>query len=153
MSNLYLAPINLKDAKKFVDDFHRHHSSPVGHKFSIGLAQDGELVGVAIIGRPVARHFDDGQTLEVVRTATDGTKNANSMLYGAAWRAVQAMGYSKLITYTLEVESGSSLKAAGWQVLGVRKPHKGWSRTSRPRGASELDSMTKIAWVKSNENG
>ena len=73
---------------------------PTGHKFSVGVAnEDDVLVGVAMVGRPVARHYDDGLTLEVNRTCTDGTRNANSMLYGAAWKASSALGYKRLITY------------------------------------------------------
>lgn len=88
-----IAPITFKEACAFVAENHRHNKPPRGHKFSIGLRNAGELIGVAMAGRPVARHFDDGVTLEVNRTCTDGSKNANSMLYGAVWRAARAMGY------------------------------------------------------------
>jgi hypothetical protein len=86
-----------------------------------------------MVGRPVARHFDDGLTLEVNRTATDGSRNANSMLYGAAWRAASALGYCRLITYTQAGESGSSLRAAGWKVVGERPARGSWNVPSRPR--------------------
>jgi hypothetical protein len=114
--------------------WHRHHQPVPGHKFSVGVAdEDGVLRGVAIVGRPVARHFDNGQTLEVNRTATDGTRNANSMLYGAAARVAFGLGYTRLITYTQEGESGSSLKGAGWKPIAVRPANNGWSVPSRPR--------------------
>ena len=131
----YLQPISLKEAKQFVDEHHRHNVSPQGHKFSIGLNDGEKVIGVVMIGRPIARHNDDGWTLEVIRCCvTEGHKNANSMLYGAAWRAAKAMGYSKLITYTLKEESGTSLVAAGWHVIGETKPRKGgWDTPSRPR--------------------
>lgn len=87
---LSLCPASLAEAVDFVRLHHRHHQPPVGHKFSIGVAADDVITGVAIVGRPVARHLDDGWTLEIVRTATDGTPNVNSMLYGAAWRATKA---------------------------------------------------------------
>lgn len=130
---LVIVPISFADACAFVTEHHRHHTRPVGHKFSIGVAHDGQLVGVAIIGRPVARRLQDGWTLEVTRTATDGTRNANSALYGAAWRAAKAMGYRRLITYTQIGESGASLRAAGFQLIAERKPRPGWDRPSRPR--------------------
>lgn len=133
MSGLYLVPVTFADACAFVDAWHRHHGPPRGHKFSIGVATDTTLVGVAMAGRPVARHYDDGLTLEVNRTATDGTRNANSMLYAAAWRATQALGYQRLITYTQDGESGASLRAAGWRIVGQREPRRGWDTPSRPR--------------------
>ena len=96
---LTLTPINLKTANAFVQQYHRHHKPTRGHKFSIGVSEDGALVGVAICGRPVARRLDDGYTLEVNRLCTDGTPNACSILYAAAYRAARAMGYNKVITY------------------------------------------------------
>lgn len=107
-------PLTFKAACQFVKALHRHNKPPIGHKFSIGLFQGETMVGVGMASRPVARHFDDGLTLEVSRTCTDGTMNANSMLYGALWRAGKAMGYVRIITYTQEGESGASLKAAGF---------------------------------------
>lgn len=151
MSGLHVVPISYAEASAFVDDWHRHNRAPRGHKFSIGVAtEDGTLVGVAMVGRPVARHYDDGATLEVNRTATDGTPNANSMLYGAAWRAAKAMGYRRLITYTQAGESGASLRAAGWTVLAQRKArpgtNRGWSVPSRPRDTEYLISERTL-WV------
>lgn len=85
---MYIIPITLKIAKEFISEHHRHNKPPTGHKFSIGLEKEGILIGVATAGRPVARHFDDGLTIEINRTCTTGEKNANSMLYGAVWRCV-----------------------------------------------------------------
>lgn len=116
---LNLAPLSLADANFYVAENHRHHKPVRGHKFSIGCEKDGKLIGVAIIGRPVSRYLDNGKTLEVTRLCTDGTKNACSFLYGAAWRAAQALGYSKIITYTLESENGASLRASGWKCAGT----------------------------------
>lgn len=116
---LELTPITLKEANAFVALHHRHHRPVTGHKFSIGCSIRGELVGVAIVGRPVSRYLDDGFTLEVNRLCTTGEKNACSFLYAAAWRAAQAMGYRKIITYTLASESGASLRAAGWKCAGL----------------------------------
>jgi hypothetical protein len=147
---LRIVPVTFDDASKFVAMWHRHHQPPVGHKFSIGcVTPDDVLRGVAMIGRPVARHYDDGLTLEVNRTATDGTPNANSALYGAAWRAVKALGYCRLITYTQAGESGSSLRGAGWQVVGQRPPTSGWTRPSRPREDRGVDHIQRTLWEAS----
>lgn len=115
---LELVPITLKEANAFVLQNHRHHKPVAGHKFSIAACDGEKIVGVAIIGRPVSRHLDNGLTLEVNRLCTDGTKNACSFLYAAAWRAARNMGYKKLVTYILKSESGASLKAAGWKCIG-----------------------------------
>jgi hypothetical protein len=145
--SLRLVPVKFADAAAFVGMHHRHHRQPVGHKFSIGVANDDDvLVGVAIIGRPVARLFDDGLTLEVNRTATDGTGNANSMLYGAAWRATSALGYRRLITYTQAGESGASLRAAGWKVLNQLPARSGWTTPSRPRDSHGVDRIARTLW-------
>jgi hypothetical protein len=132
--SLRIVPVRFRDACGFVEMWHRHHAPPVGCKFCVGVADDDDrLVGVAIVGRPVARHFDDGMTMEVTRTATDGTSNANSMLYGAAWRAAKALGYRRLVTYTQQGETGASLRAAGWRVVAERRARPGWNVPSRPR--------------------
>lgn len=143
--SLQLVPVEFSEACAFVAMHHRHHQPPVGHKFSIGVARDTTLVGVAIVGRPVARHLDDGRTLEVNRTATDGTSNANSMLYGAAWRATKALGFRRLLTYTQADESGSSLRAAGWRVVAERPARPGWDAPSRRR-TNRADHMPRTLW-------
>lgn len=128
---LTIVPITLRAAADFIAEHHRHNKPPRGHKFSIGVCDDnGTLRGVAMIGRPVARHFDDGLTAEVNRTCTDGCPNANSALYGAAWRIAQAMGYRRLVTYTQAQESGASLTAAGWVKLRDLPARKGWAESS-----------------------
>lgn len=152
--SLRIVPVKFDDACGFVAMWHRHHEPPTGHKFSIGVVDDqiyGEdgvscLVGVAIVGRPVARMFDDGMTLEVTRTATDGTENANSMLYGAAWRAAKALGFRRLVTYTQEGESGASLKAAGWRIVAERPPRPGWNCPSRPREMHGMEGIARTLW-------
>jgi hypothetical protein len=129
---MLLVPMPLDEANIFVALHHRHHRPVVGHKFSLGASVGGDIVGVAIVGRPVARRSDDGWTLEVNRLCTDGTRNACSFLYGAAWRAARALGFRRLITFTLQEEGGSSLRAAGWRVVG-ETPGRSWSVPSRPR--------------------
>jgi hypothetical protein len=147
--SLDVVPVRWRDAAAFVDTWHRHHRRPAGHVFSVGVALDGVLVGVAIVGRPVARHFDDGHTLEVNRTATDGTPNANSMLYATAWRAAKALGYRRLVTYTQANETGASLRAAGWRVVAERPPRAGWTCPSRPRDDQGTDHMPRTLWEAS----
>lgn len=145
--SLHIVPISFSTASAFVAEHHRHHGAPRGHKFSLGVADDDLLVGVAVIGRPVSRVIAaDGVTLEVIRTATDGTPNANSMLYGAAWRAAKALGYERLITYTQEGEAGSSLRAAGFRVIGERPARGGWSAPSRPREAKGTEGVARTLW-------
>lgn len=121
-------PVTLRAANAFVLAHHRHSKPDRGHRWSIGLEHAGQLVGVAVIGRPKARALDDGLTVEVCRTCTDGTHNANSMLYGAAWRATRAMGYWRSVTYTQADESGASLRAAGYVCVREIEP-----RTAEPR--------------------
>jgi hypothetical protein len=129
---LRLIPISFAEASEFVARVHRHHKAPIGHKFSVAAAIEDCVVGVAIVGRPVARGLQDGYTLEVLRVATDGSHNACSFLYGAAWRAARALGYSRLITYILQREPGTSLRAAGWRLVG-EVTGRSWACQSRPR--------------------
>lgn len=132
MTRLNLSPVSLKEANVFVALHHRHHGRVVGHKFSLAATVDTVVVGVAVVGRPVARGNQDGLTLEVTRLATDGTRNACSFLLAAARRAAFALGYRRIITYILVEEDGVSLRAAGFRLLGVRGGGS-WSCQSRPR--------------------
>jgi hypothetical protein len=129
---LELQPINFDEACAYITQYHRHHTAPQGCKFCIGVNDNGVIVGVIVIGRPVARMLDDGYTAEVTRCCTNGTKNTSSMLYSAAWRAARAMGYRRLITYTLQSEPGISLLAANWKLVGQAGGGT-WNREDRPR--------------------
>ena len=146
---LEVCPVSLKEANAFVEQHHRHHQPVVGHKFSIACTDGEKIVGVAIVGRPVSRYLDDGWTLEVNRLCTDGTRNACSMLYAAAWRAARAMGYHKLITYILDNEPGTSLRAAGWHCVGQAGGLR-WTGKRRP----EVDlcpAQMKLRWEIGDE--
>jgi hypothetical protein len=132
MTGLTLVPLTQAEAKTFVERHHRHSIVPLGSVFQVGAAVGDEVVGVAIVGRPVARGLQDGWTAEVLRLCTDGTDNACSFLYATCWRAARALGYRKLVTYTLKTEPGSSLRAAGWRVVGEVKA-RSWHTPSRPR--------------------
>jgi hypothetical protein len=132
VDRLRIVPMTLAEANECVRQWHRHHQPVPGAKFCIGVAADDRICGVAIVGRPVARASDDGWTLEVNRIATDGTRNACSALYGASRRAAWALGYRRLITYTLPEEGGASLRGAGWKLIGERGGGS-WSWSGRPR--------------------
>lgn len=129
---LEIQPIDFDEACEFVARHHRHHKPPQGHKFSIAVNDGSKVVGVIIIGRPVARILDNGWTLEVTRCCTDSTPHVASKLYAAAWRAGRAIGYKRLITYTLKSETGTSLVAAGYKLVGVAGGGT-WNRKDRPR--------------------
>jgi hypothetical protein len=143
--NLELVPMSIQDAKIFVKRFHRHHQPPLSGLFAIGCSCGPDIVGVAIVGRPVARRLDNGWTAEVTRLCTDGTKNVASKLYAACWRAARAMGWRKLITYTLNTEPGTSLRAAGWRCLGERRSGS-WNVPSRPR-IDKHPLQRKLKWL------
>lgn len=144
-----LSPLTLREARRFVTEHHRHHRAPQGGLFAIGASDGAAVIGVAIVGRPVARLMAaDDFTAEVTRLVTDGSKNACSLLYGACWRACRAMGYRKLITYTLPAEGGASLRASGWTCLGEAGGGK-WSRLQRPR-VDTHPTQTKLRWERSS---
>lgn len=140
-------PITLREANAFVAEHHRHHKPSRGHKFSIGLMDGTRLVGVAICGRPVSRHLDDGGTLEVNRLCTDGTKNACSMLYAATYRTAKAMGYQRIITYILASEPGTSLKAVGWACEGVAGGME-WTGKRKPTDPLQYPHEMKTRWSR-----
>lgn len=149
---LTIVPCTIPEANEFIRHHHRHHQPlRVGYLFAIAVADEsGEVRGVGLVGRPVARHLEDGWTAEVRRVATDGCSNACSALYSAAWRAARAMGYRKLITYTLPEEGGASLRGAGWTV--VAKTSGGtWNRPGCERPRVDMHPLQgKLRWeVKS----
>ena len=146
MSRMQLVHVELKEANAFVAEHHRHHKPVVGHRFSLGAIKDGALVGVSIVGRPVARMVDAKTTLEVTRLCTDGTRNACSFLYGASARAGAALGYQKIQTYVLETESARSLTAAGWLFEETTAGGK-WKHSAGPR-RSDQPTCPKQRWSK-----
>jgi hypothetical protein len=146
--SLRLVPVTWETAQGFNRMWHRtHQKPPPGHIFRTGVATDLDvLVGVAIVGWPAPIGYQDGLTLEVRRSVTDGYPNANSMLYGACARAAFALGYRRLITYTQQGESGSSLRAAGYRVIAERPARKGWDTPSRPRDNTGYESVPRTLW-------
>lgn len=130
-ARLTVRAIELAEANAFVLLHHRHHKPAVGHRFSLGAFRGEELVGAAIVGRPVARNTDQRRCVEVTRLATDGTKNACSALYAAAARAARALGYQRIQTFILETEPGTSLKASGW-TREATSPGGQWNHSDEP---------------------
>lgn len=147
---LEILPISIRQAKAFVSVVHRHLPAPQGAVFALGVWDSKTLVGVALVARPVSRYLDDGWTAEVTRVATNGAKNACSLLYGAAWRVCRQLGYCRVITYTLEMEPGTSLRAAGWIKEGPAGGGE-WSRKVRPRKAS-VQVGNKVRWSVGKKN-
>ena len=141
-------PLTLKQANALVDDLHRHHKPVRGHRFSLGLIDDDEILhGSVICGRPVARGCDPYLTLEVTRLVTDGTRNACSILYAAAARTAQAMGFDRIQTYTLETEDGASLRGSGWVEDGLTAGGQ-WTGTNGKERRSDQPTGPKRRWVK-----
>lgn len=145
-----LCPVDFSEANAFVTQYHRHHGKVVGAKFCVGAfdTEQGCVCGVVIVGRPVARMLDDGWTLEVTRLcvgpqAPSGSCVA-SKLYGASRRAAFALGYKRLITYTLSTEPGTSLRAAGWKLLGEAGGGS-WNHPGRPR-VDKHPTQMKLKW-------
>ncbi len=143
---LDVVPLTLAQANELVVRLSRHHGPAWGHRWSIGVQADGRLVGAAVAGRPVSRILDDGRTVEVTRLVSDGTPNACSCLLGAMVRIARAMGYEKVITYTLQTEGGASLRAAGWTVAAVATRVRTWDTPCRPRQHHEHEDTPKVRW-------
>jgi hypothetical protein len=141
---LTLIPMTLREARSYVEQHHRHHAAPQGGLFAIGAEGGGSVVGVVIVGKPVARMLADGWTAEVTRLCSDGTRNVCSLLYSAAWRAARAIGYRRLVTYTLPEEGGASLRAAGWRLVGEAGGGT-WDRKGRPR-VDTHPTQAKLRW-------
>lgn len=137
--------VELSDASAFVSKHHRHHTPPIGHLFSLGAFLGDDMVGVAIVGRPVSRHRDDGLTAEITRLCVrEGVRNAASFLLGKCARAALALGFRRIGTYTLARESGTSLRAAGWVVVGEVKG-RSWDTPSRRR-TDKHPTEDKLLW-------
>jgi hypothetical protein len=138
-------PTTLREANAYVAELHRHSKPVRGQKFSFGATVDDRLIGVAIVGRPNARLLQDGLTAEVLRVCTDGTRNACSFLYARSWQAARAMGYRRLVTYTLQSESGASLRAAGF-VMVAKVPSRDWDRPKRSRDPEHHEAAPRYRW-------
>ena len=136
-----IRPLDLKTANRYVLEHHRHNGKVLVHRFSLGCYDGDRLCGVAIVGNPVARKLCDGATVEVHRCCTDGTKNACSFLYGRCARVAKEMGFERIITYILQSEAGTSMRASGWTIDAedCGGGEKGWNMPSRPREVVTVD--------------
>lgn len=146
---LTAVPVKIKEAVEFVKNFHRHNKPPAGGLFAVGVSDGKNLVGVAIVSRPVARHLDDGLTAEIVRCCViDGSpKGSCSFLYSRCWQAAKALGWSRLITYTLQSESGASLRGAGWKIVAELSGNRGKGWQNRPgRDWQSVVGQSKFRW-------
>src|SRR5713226_1085903 len=143
---LFVVPCTIGEANAYVQQMHRHHGSIALARLAFAVADETGLVrGVALVGRPCNTYLDDDWTLEVRRVCTDGCPNACSLLYGAAWKAAKAIGYRRLVTYTLPEEGGASLRAVGWKpVLGCGG--RPWNHKKRVRQESPLFLTKKTRW-------
>lgn len=139
-----VVPVTLREANAYVERHHRHHPLARGCIACVGVAAGDNIVGVGVMGRPVARLLQDGFTAEVTRCCTDGARNASSMIYGALWRAARALGYRRLVTYTLPQEGGASLRASGFRLVGEAGGGT-WDRARRPR-VDLAPNQTKLRW-------
>lgn len=148
--NLKIVPLSLKEANEFVTKYHRHNKKCQGHKFSLGAVFENKLVGVVIVGRPVSRKLDDKLTLEINRNCVldNAPKGTCSFLYSKAIKVWQTMGGKKIITYTLDYESGSSLKAVNFKkekIVQIFKKNTGWT-TRANRVWQEVQKTPRIRW-------
>ena len=152
VTRLEAVPITLQEASAYIDRHHRHNAGPKFHKFSVCLRVPGEPepVGVAVASTPKARCQMDGETLEINRCCTDPRyADVCSCLYARAIRIGRELGYRRFLTYTLPDESGSSLRAAGFQPDGIVKPSAGgWNSPSRPRDTAQYPAGEKLRWVR-----
>lgn len=154
MSKLIVIPLELEEANRVVSAWHRHHQPTVGHRFSLGVVDNSNIVhGAIIVGRPVARLAGDPRdVLEVTRLVSDGTKNVCSMLYSAAARAGREMGYTMIQTYILaDEETGTSLKASGWMLDGMVKGRQ-WKHTDGKSRRTDQPTGDKSRWAKRLSN-
>ncbi len=149
-----IVPVDQDRAKAFVSLHHRHCEAPVGWRFGAAVRNgpswlDEDLLGVIMVGRPVARMIDKSTVVEVnrlcLRDAGDLAWNAASQLYGWAARQAVKRGFKKIITYTRADESGTSLKAAGW-VIEARVKGRHWDTRSRPRDRRH-EPIDKLRWT------
>ena len=152
-----VVPVTLREANEFVKNFHRHNKPVQGARFCIGSSDGDGLVGVAIVGRPVSATLQHGVTAEVTRVCVldDAPKNTCSFLYGRCWRIWQQMGGKRMISYTLQSESGASLRGAGWEIVGETKPHDRWAEKSYRDGKSRewqpIYGQLKFRWSAGND--
>lgn len=147
-----ITPLTLRAANDFVEKWHRHsaRTNNDGGKYAIGLECDGELVGVAIVGRPNARLLQIPGSAELLRLCTSPTapKGSESKLYARAKRIWQLMGGTTIHTYTLKKESGDSMRGAGMKEPAADVAIQQWNRKNRPRAERQIYEEPKVRWTE-----
>ena len=150
---MMVVPMSLREANDFVEQFHRHNKRTQcdGGKFAIGASTGDELLGVAIVGRPIARLLQDSVTAEVTRLCVKPgpppRNNVCSFLYARCWRIWQGMGGLRMVTYTLPAEGGASLRGAGWKLIGTSKGRpEGWIHSGQARQWQPIYGQAKFRW-------
>lgn len=146
---LTAVPMKLNEAAEYVRNFHRHNKPPAGGLFAVGVSDGLQLVGVAIVSRPVSRQLDNGETVEVVRCCVhdDAPKGSCSFLYARCWQAAKALGWKRCVTYTLQSESGASMRGAGWKIVAELQGSTGKAWQTRPgRDWQEVTGQSKFRW-------
>lgn len=149
-------PITLRAANDFVAEHHRHNGRTArnGGKFAVACEFEGRIVGVAIVGNPLSATYMNkdkyGHVCEVLRTCTDehAPKGAVSFLYGVCTRVCREMGFDLVISYTLQDETGASLRGAGWRKAGATKPvAPGWRKNDHlDREYQPVMGLPKFRW-------
>jgi hypothetical protein len=138
--------VSIREATRFVQHHHRHHPPPRGALFALGVEADGDLIGVALVGRPIARALQDGRTAEILRLCTTGERNACSFLLGRCRRAAAALGYRRVLTYTMAAEGGASLRAAGYEQTELL-PARSWAESSVRRERHDRHAIAeRVRW-------
>lgn len=150
MTKLEAVPLPLRVCNEYIENFHRHNKPVQGSKFSFGCKYKGKLVAVCVVGRPISRFKDDGYTAEVTRICVfdDAPNGVNSFLYARSWRAWKAMGGKRIITYTLQSESGCSLRGANWRIINEVEINKkqGWLNRDN-RKLQQASKEPKFCWM------
>jgi hypothetical protein len=151
VSKLLAVPVDLDEANAFIASYHRHNKPVVGWRFGVGASDGAELWGVGVLSRPVARQLQaqGPGVAEVTRCCVrDGAPRGTcSFLYASLWRAWRALGGTRLVTYTLESESGSSMRGAGWSVVAELPGATGKAWQSRAgREWQPVTGQAKLRW-------
>lgn len=142
-----MVPITKNDARAFIERHHSHHNAPIQAIMWAAVEFKDQVVCVGCLERPKARvTASSTKTVEITRVASDGSaKNAASKCIAHISRAALALGYTRLISFTLLGEAGTSYRAAGWRVTGLTPPRKGWSSSGRPRARAQQKGA-KVRW-------
>ena len=145
-------PISFPVARSFVRRHHAHCNPPVTWRFGQSVFNGHTMLGVIMVGNPVAAALNGRGMLEVNRLCIRRDLpralawNAASMLYGWGAREAERRGWMHIVTYTRADEDGTSLRAAGW-VEESRVRGRGW-HSSRRRRSNTNGWIDKTRWGK-----